>query len=100
MAIEKMQMDAVDQEDFHRFRDYLNRIFRKYGPGVLTDAFTQLVTDGAQHASGARREVRCSFCGRQRSEVADRIIQGAGVYICIRCIDVCHNVRMQWSAQK
>ena len=93
-------MDAVDQEDFQRFHDYLTRIFRKYEPDVLAEAFTELVTNGAQHTSGARREVRCSFCGKRQSEVADRIIQGAGVYICIRCIDVCHNVRMQWSDQK
>jgi len=100
MPTEKIKMDAADQEDFQRFRDYLTRIFRKYGPDVFTDAFTELVTDGVQHASGAPREVRCSFCGKRQSEVADRIIQGPGVYICIRCIDLCHSVRMHWPDQK
>src|SRR5262245_15654560 len=101
MSTERIQMDSADQADFRHFRDYLTRIFRKYGPDVLADAFTELSTDGAEQATGAPSEQRCSFCATRQSEVGDRIIAGPGVFICIRCIDRLHAVRMhQWPDQK
>lgn len=36
-------------------------------------------------------EIRCSFCGKARSEV-DKIIQGPGVYICNECVDLCKEI--------
>lgn len=101
MSTERIQMDSADQADFRRFQDYLTRIFRKYGPDVLADAYTELLSERAQHATGAPREVRCSFCATRQSEIEDRIIAGPGVFICIRCIDQLHRVRMlQWPDQK
>jgi hypothetical protein len=101
MSAERIQMDSADQADFLRFRDYLRRIFGKYGPDVLADAYSELIKEGNQHATGALRESCCSFCGKMKSELANRMIAGPGVFICIRCIDICYNVRrQQWPDDK
>lgn len=36
-------------------------------------------------------DVRCSFCGKERSEVK-RLIAGPGVYICDQCVEMCHQI--------
>jgi ClpX C4-type zinc finger protein len=36
-------------------------------------------------------EVRCSFCGKARDEV-EKIIAGAGVFICNKCVSICNEV--------
>ena len=33
-------------------------------------------------------ELRCTFCGKQHTEVA-KLIAGPGIYICDRCVDLC-----------
>jgi ATP-dependent Clp protease ATP-binding subunit ClpX len=35
--------------------------------------------------------IRCSFCGKTQDKV-DRIIVGAGVYICNECVERCNNI--------
>ena len=93
-------MDGADQAEFQHFQKYLNRIFEKYGPDVWADAYADLVREAAQHATGTSRESCCSFCGKRKSEVADRMVNGPGVFICIACIDLCHKVRRQeWPDQ-
>jgi ribosomal protein L37AE/L43A len=36
----------------------------------------------------ARRELHCSFCGRQADQV-ERLVAGPSVYICDACINKC-----------
>ena len=36
-------------------------------------------------------EIRCSFCGRPRSQV-NRLVSGNGVYICDECIELCNDI--------
>ena len=36
-------------------------------------------------------ETRCSFCGKERTEV-ERIIAGPGVFICSECIEICNKI--------
>ncbi|MGI6177050.1 MAG: ATP-dependent Clp protease ATP-binding subunit ClpX [Eubacterium sp.] len=38
-------------------------------------------------------DMRCSFCGKERSEVK-RLIAGPGVYICDQCVEMCHQILM------
>ncbi len=38
-----------------------------------------------------RRHTRCSFCGKNQSEVR-RLVAGPGVYICNLCIELCNEV--------
>ena len=89
-------MDTAD-------RGQLQRMLERYGALEFGEVFAQLATEVAQRqdARDGVAETRCSFCGKRLSEVADRMIAGAGVFICIRCVDLCHTVRMQqWPDQK
>lgn len=36
-------------------------------------------------------EIRCSFCGKPQSQV-ERLISGAGVYICNECVNLCSEI--------
>ena len=36
-------------------------------------------------------EIRCSFCGRPRSQV-NRLVSGNGIYICDECIQLCNEI--------
>jgi hypothetical protein len=46
-------------------------------------------TDWKTDSTPARQaEIRCSFCGKTRQEVAE-IVAGPGVFICNECIKVC-----------
>ncbi|WP_428095894.1 ATP-dependent Clp protease ATP-binding subunit ClpX [Candidatus Thioglobus sp.] len=38
-----------------------------------------------------KKELACSFCGKEKSEV-ERLIAGPGVYICNECIESCHEL--------
>ena len=38
-----------------------------------------------------RENLRCSFCGKRREQVAS-LIQGPGVYICTECVDLCNDI--------
>ena len=38
-----------------------------------------------------RRHTRCSFCGKDQSQVR-KLVAGPGVYICDQCIDLCQEV--------
>lgn len=40
---------------------------------------------------GNDNEVRCSFCGKPRSQ-AKRLISGNGVYICDECVELCMDI--------
>ena len=89
-------MDTTDREQ-------LQRMLARYGALEYGEVFAQLATEAAQlqDARDGIAEPRCSFCGKRQSEVADRMIAGAGVFICIRCIDLCHTARMrQWPDHK
>ena len=88
-------MDTTD-------REHLQRMLTRYGVLDFGKVFAQLAIEAAHHqeARDGVREPRCSFCGKRKSEVADHMIAGAGVFNCIRCIDICHNVRLQWPDQK
>lgn len=39
----------------------------------------------------SNNEIRCSFCGKPRSQV-NRLISGNGVYICDECVQLCNDV--------
>ncbi|GAA0400666.1 hypothetical protein Acor_39400 [Acrocarpospora corrugata] len=39
----------------------------------------------------AEQDLRCSFCTKSKSEV-DRLIAGAGVYICNECVRLCSEI--------
>jgi hypothetical protein len=56
--------------------------------------------EGDQAATGVPREPRCSFCGKRQSEVANCMIAGAGVFICVGYIDICYSVRQRWPDPK
>ncbi len=38
-----------------------------------------------------RENLRCSFCGKRREQVAN-LIAGPGVYICVDCVDLCNEI--------
>ncbi|MCI7238918.1 MAG: ATP-dependent Clp protease ATP-binding subunit ClpX [Anaerococcus sp.] len=38
-----------------------------------------------------QKEVRCSFCGKDSSQV-ERMIAGPDAYICNECVDLCHEI--------
>ena len=38
-----------------------------------------------------RENLRCSFCGKRREQVAN-LIAGPGVYICVECVDLCNEI--------
>jgi len=38
-----------------------------------------------------RKDLRCSFCGKQREQV-EYVIAGPGVYICDECIALCNHI--------
>ncbi len=38
-----------------------------------------------------RENLRCSFCGKKREQVAN-LIAGPGVYICVECVDLCNEI--------
>jgi len=38
-----------------------------------------------------RDNLRCSFCGKRREQVAN-LIAGPGVYICVECVDLCNAI--------
>jgi len=46
-----------------------------------------------------RRHTRCSFCGKDQSEVR-RLVAGPGVYICNLCIELCNEVLKEDSAPR
>lgn len=41
-----------------------------------------------------QKEIRCSFCGKDSSQVK-RIIAGPNAYICNECVDLCHDIIAQ-----
>lgn len=41
-----------------------------------------------------QKEIRCSFCGKDSSQVK-RIIAGPNAYICNECVDLCHEIIAQ-----
>lgn len=44
---------------------------------------------GRNGVKGARREAKCSFCGKRQEEV-QKLIAGPGVYICNECVHLCN----------
>jgi predicted enzyme related to lactoylglutathione lyase len=46
----------------------------------------------AQRGPARVRDVRCSFCGKSRRDVAKVIAGTNGVYICNECIDLCNAI--------
>ena len=38
-----------------------------------------------------KENLRCSFCGKRREQVAN-LIAGPGVYICVECVDLCNDI--------
>jgi ATP-dependent Clp protease ATP-binding subunit ClpX len=40
---------------------------------------------------GNGEDIRCSFCGKRREQVAN-LIAGPGVYICSQCVDLCNDI--------
>lgn len=38
-----------------------------------------------------RENLRCSFCGKRREQVAN-LIAGPGVFICVDCVDLCNEI--------
>jgi len=40
---------------------------------------------------GKNCDLRCSFCGKQRSQVG-KLIAGPNVYICVECVDLCNEI--------
>lgn len=39
----------------------------------------------------ADQDIRCSFCGKPKTEVT-KLIAGAGVYICDQCVQLCNSI--------
>ena len=53
--------------------------------------------ENSNSGSGDAEEPRCSFCGKRRSQVDNRIIGGPGVFICIECVNLCNRIKAeQW----
>lgn len=89
-------MDTTDREQ-------LQRILERYGPLEFGKIVAQLAAEGAQRqdAADVTHDPRCSFCGKRKSEVKNRLIAGPGVFICIHCLNLCQAVRMQqWPDHK
>ncbi|MDD4688858.1 MAG: ATP-dependent Clp protease ATP-binding subunit ClpX [Eubacteriales bacterium] len=40
------------------------------------------------------QEMHCSFCGKPQEQV-DRLIAGPGVYICNKCVELCHEIMLE-----
>ena len=38
-----------------------------------------------------KENLRCSFCGKRRDQVAN-LIAGPGVYICVECVELCNDI--------
>ena len=78
-------MDAKDQQE-------LERILKRYGALEFRLVLSELEAEAIQRqdAKESRDEPRCSFCGKRKWEVEDRIIFGPGVYICCYCVELCH----------
>ena len=38
------------------------------------------------------KDVHCSFCGRSKEEIPQMISSPSGVFICIDCVNLCHNM--------
>ena len=87
-----IQLEAADQAEFERFQDYLNQILEKYGSDVFATAYGKLLSEAMEHDV----LVQCGEIDERATEVANRMVQGAGVYICVGCIDLCYKVRQQW----
>jgi hypothetical protein len=85
-------MDTTDREQ-------LRRMMAQYGLVELGKAVAQLATEHVDaHRAEARTDLpnnRCSFCGKGRSAVDDKIIAGPNVFMCIKCVDLCHAVRQR-----
>ncbi len=56
---------------------------------------------GNQHNNkGKEGDIKCSFCGKNRSEVK-RLIAGPTVYICNECVDLCNDIiAEEWEEDK
>jgi hypothetical protein len=85
-------MDTID-------REHLRRIMAQYGLIEFGKAVAQLATEHVDaHGAKAQTDLpdnKCSFCGKGRSEVGDKIIAGPNVFICIKCVDLCYTVRQR-----
>ena len=44
-------------------------------------------------------ELRCTFCGKQHTEVA-KLIAGPGIYICDECVNLCVGILAENTAAK
>ncbi len=54
---------------------------------------TKSGTGTRKNSKTTKKSLYCSFCGREASEVGNRIVAGPGnVNICIDCIDICKNI--------
>jgi len=54
----------------------------------------------ANQNKGKEGEMRCSFCGKSRTEVK-RLIAGPTVYICNECVDLCNDIiAEEWEEDK
>ena len=54
----------------------------------------------ANQHKGKEGDIRCSFCGKSRSEVK-RLIAGPTVYICNECVDLCNDIiAEEWEEDK
>jgi len=54
----------------------------------------------ANQNKGKEGEIRCSFCGKSRTEVK-RLIAGPSIYICNECVNLCNDIiAEEWEEDK
>jgi ATP-dependent Clp protease ATP-binding subunit ClpX len=46
---------------------------------------------GLSGLGSEKDDLRCSFCGKRRSQV-QKLIAGPGVYICVECVELCNEI--------
>ena len=64
---------------------------------MILDNIFGLVGRGT--AAAARRNVRCSFCGRN-ADAVNELVSGPSVYICDRCVDIATQIIADSRANK
>lgn len=83
----KDRVRVFDQSDI--LERFLARLIFLKGESELAE--TEPVIKLLSNQREPNNDLRCSFCGKPRSE-ADKLIAGPRVYICNECIDICNEI--------
>jgi hypothetical protein len=85
----------------------LRRMIERYGLSDVAQIFAEVASEAAQAqtepseipASTPDENTRCSFCGGGHEDI-EGLIAGPGVFICFKCIDLCHHAKVKQRRKK